>query len=82
MVALEQLTLNGALTLLSYLQCSRQQHELLKADAIAVALCEMLTQPEDSFPGVARYSWTEATLLLSRATNAHPQVDSDMAITY
>jgi hypothetical protein len=62
MATLEQLTLNGAMTLLSYLQYSGLEHEQVGAEAVAATLCEMLTQLEADFPGYAeRYGWTKAT---------------------
>ncbi len=60
MATLEQLTLNGAMTLLTYLQYSGCEHEQVRAEAVAAALCEMLTQLEAAFPGYAeRYGWTK-----------------------
>lgn len=62
MATLEQLTLNGAMTLLTYLQYSGLEHEQVRAEAVAAALCEMLTQLEADFPGYAeRYGWTKVT---------------------
>ncbi|GEM_PF-6626981 len=58
MLALEQLTLNGAMTLLTYLQHSRLEDESAGAVAIAALLCEMLNQLEMVHPGVAtNYGW-------------------------
>ena len=64
MATLEKLTLNGAMTLLTYLQYSGLEHEQVRAEAVAAALCEMLTQLEADFPGYAeRYGWTKASSL-------------------
>ena len=58
MLAIEQLTLNGAVTLLTYLQHSRLEDEAMGAIAIAAMLCEMLNQLEALYPGFARsYGW-------------------------
>ena len=58
MLAIEQLTLNGAMTLLTYLQHSRLEDEAIGAIAISAMLCEMLNQLEDLHPGVASdYGW-------------------------
>jgi hypothetical protein len=60
MATLEQLTLSGAMTLLTYLQYSGVEHEQVRAEAVAAALCEMLSQLEADFPGYAeRYGWTK-----------------------
>lgn len=54
----DQLTLNGAMTLLSYLQCAHLSPTSIKAAAIAATLCEMLSQLETEFPGITReYGW-------------------------
>jgi hypothetical protein len=54
----DQLTLNGAMTLLSYLQCAHLSPSHLKATAIAATLCEMLSQLEAEFPGITHeYGW-------------------------
>lgn len=64
MATLEKLTLNGAMTLLTYLQYSGLEHEQVRAEAVAAALCEMLTQLEADFPGYAeRYGWTKTASL-------------------
>ncbi|UBF28024.1 hypothetical protein K9N68_09070 [Kovacikia minuta CCNUW1] len=58
MMALEQLALSGATTLLTYLQCDRLQDEDLAATAIAATLCEMLNQIEATHPGITDdYGW-------------------------
>ena len=58
MLAIEQLTLNGAVTLLTYLQHSRLEDEAMGAIAIAALLCEMLNQLESLYPGiVSDYGW-------------------------
>jgi hypothetical protein len=64
MATLEKLTLNGAMTLLTYLQYSGLEHEQVRAEAVAAALCEMLTQLEADFPGYAeQYGWTKVASL-------------------
>lgn len=64
MATLEKLTLNGAMTLLTYLQYSGLEQEQVRAEAVAAALCEMLTQLEADFPGYAeRYGWTKTSSL-------------------
>jgi len=58
MMALEQLALSGATTLLTYLQCDHLEDESLAATAIAGTLCEMLNQLEATHPGVTNdYGW-------------------------
>ncbi len=70
MATLEQLTLNGAMTLLSYLQYSSFEHEQVRAEAVAAALCEMLTQLEADFPGYAeRYGWTKNNSLMKQTVS-------------
>ena len=60
MLAIEQLTLNGAMTLLTYLQHSRLEDEAMGATAIAALLCEMLNQLESLYPGIANaYGWQQ-----------------------
>ncbi len=69
MATLEKLTLNGAMTLLTYLQYSSLEQEQVRAEAVAAALCEMLTQLEADFPGYAeRYGWTKAAPLLQETS--------------
>jgi hypothetical protein len=60
MLAIEQLTLNGAMTLLTYLQHSRLEDESTGAIAIAAMLCEMLNQLESLHPGIVNeYGWQQ-----------------------
>jgi hypothetical protein len=57
-MALEQLALSGATTLLTYLQYDRLEDEDLAATAIAATLCELLNQLEATYPGVTdEYGW-------------------------
>lgn len=57
-MTLEQLTLNGATTLLTYLQCARLTNEGIGAEALAATLCEMLNQIEATHPGITQgYGW-------------------------
>ena len=61
MMTLEQLALNGATTLLSYLQCDGLTDEKLGAIALAGTLCELLNQLETLQPGItASYGWKQA----------------------
>lgn len=63
MMALEQLALSGATTLLTYLQCDRLTDESVGADAIAATLCELLNQLESDYPGVTdSYGWHKVPL--------------------
>jgi hypothetical protein len=48
MMTLEQLTLNGSITLLTYLQCAQLTNDSVNARAVAAALCEMLNQLEST----------------------------------
>ncbi len=60
MATLEYLTLSGAMTLLTYLQYARISDQQLQAQAVVGTLCEMLSQLEINFPGVAEeYGWTK-----------------------
>ncbi|XGV95094.1 MAG: hypothetical protein ACAF41_20395 [Leptolyngbya sp. BL-A-14] len=60
MLALEQLTLNGAVTLLTYLQHARLEDETTGTIAIAATLCEMLSQLEAMYPGITtHYGWQQ-----------------------
>lgn len=60
MLVLEQLTLNGAVTLLTYLQHDRLKDEAIGAVAIAATLCEMLSQLEATYPGTTgNYGWQQ-----------------------
>ncbi|MCL6436093.1 MAG: hypothetical protein K6T90_18155 [Leptolyngbyaceae cyanobacterium HOT.MB2.61] len=52
MMTLEQLTLNGSITLLTYLQCAQLTNDSVNARAVAAALCEMLNQLESIQPGI------------------------------
>ena len=62
MYSTEELALNGALTLLTYFQCSHIEHTPLEAASIAAMLCEMLNQLEERFPGVVKeYGWTKVS---------------------
>jgi hypothetical protein len=85
METLEQLTLNGAMTLLSYLQYSGMEHQQIRAEAVAAALCAMLTQLESDFPGYAeRYGWTKMDLGMSptapiKSARLQPSLEQDIA---
>lgn len=79
----DELTLNGAMTLLSYLQHAHLSLATVKADAIAATLCEMLSQLESDFPGITReYGWEkiyelpERSLIPTTTKATHP-VESD-----
>ncbi|HIK43020.1 hypothetical protein [Thermoleptolyngbya sp. M55_K2018_002] len=55
---LNQLTLTGAMSLLTYLQYAQFQQQALEAGAIAATLCEMLNQLHQQYPGIADdYGW-------------------------
>lgn len=70
MAGLEQLTLNGAMTLLSYLQYAQTVHNQVKAEAIAAVLCEMLSQLETTFPGITQeYGWEKVSPLFDDSEN-------------
>lgn len=57
---LDQLTLTGAISLLTYLQYAQFQQQALDAGAIAATLCQMLSQINQQCPGlVAGYGWQE-----------------------
>lgn len=72
METLEQLTLNGAMTLLTYLQYSGLEHEQVRAEGVAAALCEMLTQLETEFPGYAeRYGWAKMAVRSQETAPLH-----------
>ena len=62
MMPLEQLTLRGATTLLSYLQHHRLENEDLGAIALAGTLCELLNQLDLAYPGVSENFGWERTL--------------------
>jgi hypothetical protein len=63
MATLEQLTMNGAITLLTHLQYSNATENPVNAEALAAALCMMLNQLEADFPGtVASYGWIKNPL--------------------
>lgn len=63
MLALEQLTLNGAVTLLTYLQHARLEDETAGAIAVAANLCEILNQLEAMHPGItSHYGWQQVPL--------------------
>jgi len=65
----DQLTLNGAMTLLSYLQCSHLSASHIKVEAIAATLCQMLSQLETEFPGITReYGWEKIVDLAETAS--------------
>lgn len=67
----EQLTLNGAMALLSYLQCSHLSPAHIKAAAIAATLCEMLSQLETEFPGITHeYGWEKIVELPHRTVSS------------
>ncbi|MDX2229259.1 MAG: hypothetical protein NW220_06460 [Leptolyngbyaceae cyanobacterium bins.349] len=79
----DQLTLNGALTLLSYLQCTDLSPNHVKAAAIAATLCEMLSQLEADFPGIAQeYGWEKVLPLLDHAADLGPQLDGDRVFNF
>jgi hypothetical protein len=64
MMTLEQLTLSGATTLLTYMQCAHLTNNELNASALAATLCEMLNQLEEFQPGVAHnYGWSKSESL-------------------
>ncbi len=72
----DQLTLNGAATLLSYLQCAHLSPAHIQATAIAATLCELLSQLETNFPGITReYGW-EKIIELSDVTGVAPEVEA------
>ncbi|MBF2085391.1 hypothetical protein [Thermoleptolyngbya sp. C42_A2020_037] len=57
---LNQLTLTGAISLLTYLQYAQFQQQALEAGAIAATLCNMLSQLNQQYPGLAAgYGWQE-----------------------
>lgn len=62
MAMLEKLTLDGAVSLLTYLQCRGLQDEYLGATALAATLCEMLNQIEATYPGITDiYGWRKTS---------------------
>jgi hypothetical protein len=81
MLAIEQLTLNGAMTLLTYLQHSRLEDEATGAIAIAAMLCEMLNQLEALHPGIVNeYGWqqmSDANSTLDSGSVAYLLLDDD-----
>lgn len=83
MTDLEQLTLNGAMTLLSYLQCAQTIHNRVKAEAIAAVLCEILSQLETNFPGIAQeYGWEKVTLLSNECSSTNQTyLESDRTLS-
>lgn len=55
---LDQLTLTGAISLLTYLQYAQFQQQALESGAIAATLCELLSQLHHKYPGIAaEYGW-------------------------
>lgn len=77
----EQLTLNGAMTLLSYLQCSQVSPTDLQVEAVAGTLCEMLSQLENNFPGITKeYGWEKITVLTEPLTGREIDLDRDVAV--
>lgn len=61
MSVLEQITLNGAMTILSYLQYSQANLEQVNAEGLVATLCEMLTQVENTYPGITEeYGWVQS----------------------
>lgn len=57
---LDQLTLTGAISLLTYLQYAQFQNRALEPGAIAATLCEMLSQLNQQYPDLAAdYGWQE-----------------------
>ena len=83
MTDLEQLTLNGAITLLTYLQCAQTIHNQVKAEAIAAVLCEMLSQLETYFPGITQeYGWEKVTLLSNECSStSQTYLESDRTLS-
>lgn len=76
----DQLTLNGAATLLSYLQCAHLSPAHIQAAAIAATLCELLSQLETDFPGITReYGW-EKIIELSEVTGFAPEVEAPRVV--
>lgn len=62
MAMLEKLTLDGAVSLLTYLQCRGLQDESLGATALVAILCEMLNQIEATYPGITDiYGWRKTS---------------------
>ncbi|WP_448602656.1 hypothetical protein [Thermoleptolyngbya sp.] len=58
---LDQLTLTGAISLLTYLQYAQFQRRALEPGAIAATLCEMLSQLNQQYPGItSSYGWEES----------------------
>lgn len=65
MATLKQLTLDGAVSLLTYLQFDCMTDEKLGAMALTATLCEMLNQLNENYPGIVDiYGWRKM---------AHPQ---------
>lgn len=63
-MTLEQLTLNGSITLLTYLQYAQLTDDSMNASAVAAALCEMLNQLESIQPGITYdYGWRKVNSL-------------------
>ncbi|HEY9647529.1 MAG TPA: hypothetical protein V6C88_14225 [Chroococcidiopsis sp.] len=55
---LEQITLNAALTLQSYLQHADASEEALTPEAIASTLCDMLSQLNSQYPDITTdFGW-------------------------
>jgi hypothetical protein len=71
MMTLEKLTLNGATTLLSYLQQNCLDDSEVGAIALAGALCEMLNQLELAYPGITEnYGWERT---ITPQTESYPR---------
>ncbi|MDX2239491.1 MAG: hypothetical protein NW224_02300 [Leptolyngbyaceae cyanobacterium bins.302] len=77
----DQLTLTGAMSLLTYLQYSQLSPSSVKAAAIAATLCEMLSQLEDAFPGITKeYGWEKIMLLSEQQPGVGVRLDRDRSI--
>jgi hypothetical protein len=77
----DELTLSGAMTLLSYLQYSQQCSDSVDVVAVAATLCEMLSQLEHELPGVAKaYGWEKVMPSIEAQTAMGVYLDSDRVI--
>lgn len=77
----DQLSLSGAMTLLSYLQHSHLASTEVKAEAIVATLCEMLSQLEDNFPGITKeYGWEKTITLSEQQKNVGAFLDEDRSL--
>jgi aminopeptidase-like protein len=69
MKPLEQLALDGALNLLTYLQFTSLEDDRLGAIAVTATLCEMLSQLETRYPGITdSYGWQKVGQSSGHAT--------------